>query len=162
MDELIERVRRRVRADGCNRRPVPPAELERAEARLGFPLPPTLRAIYLNVADGGFGPGYGLLPLLDAEAGVAGESVVELYLSFCLPDPDDSEWHWPQCLLPINDWGCAIRSCVDVASPEESLISFVPGGIGAWQGSWRSEPLTLQQWLAAWLDGKLRQPEQSP
>src|SRR5258708_27179168 len=39
----------------------PPATEEQllaTEEALGFPLPPALRALYLQVANGGFGPGY--------------------------------------------------------------------------------------------------------
>lgn len=46
-------------------KPLPPpatvAEVEAAEAVLGHPLPALLRRILLEVANGGFGPGYGLL-----------------------------------------------------------------------------------------------------
>jgi SMI1/KNR4 family protein SUKH-1 len=41
----------------------PPASLEQlqaTEAALGFPLPPLLRALYAEVANGGFGPGAGI------------------------------------------------------------------------------------------------------
>ena len=34
-----------------------------AEGLVGLPLPPLLRRLYLEVADGGFGPYYGLLGL---------------------------------------------------------------------------------------------------
>ena len=40
----------------------------RAEADLGVTLPVALRRVYAEVADGGFGPGPGLLPLTDAVA----------------------------------------------------------------------------------------------
>ena len=46
--------------------PVDAATLDRAREALGFPLPPLLAALYARVGDGGFGPSYGLLPLLDA------------------------------------------------------------------------------------------------
>ena len=40
-----------------------PQELDRVEASLGLALPPTLRRVYGEVANGGFGPGYGLVPI---------------------------------------------------------------------------------------------------
>lgn len=46
--------------------PVDAATLTRAEAALGFRLPPLLADLYLHIGDGGFGPEYGLLPLLDS------------------------------------------------------------------------------------------------
>jgi hypothetical protein len=35
-----------------------------AESELGFALPPLLTRLYREVANGGFGPGYKLLPLI--------------------------------------------------------------------------------------------------
>src|SRR5206468_981225 len=42
------------------RPPVTPEALAAAEAKLGFPLPPLLRALYTQIGDGGYGPGRGL------------------------------------------------------------------------------------------------------
>jgi hypothetical protein len=39
--------------------PAAPQELDRVEASLGLALPPTLRRVYGEVANGGFGPGTG-------------------------------------------------------------------------------------------------------
>ena len=47
--------------------PVSESDLVRAEALLGFGLPPLLRQLYLHVGNGGYGPGYGLYPLDKAE-----------------------------------------------------------------------------------------------
>jgi hypothetical protein len=47
-------------------RPSPPATPEQVQAsqrRLGFSLPVPLRQVVMQVANGGFGPGYGLLGL---------------------------------------------------------------------------------------------------
>ncbi|MCX5405250.1 hypothetical protein OHA37_15315 [Streptomyces sp. NBC_00335] len=41
---------------------LPGAEPHRVEAASGFALPPLLAALHTRVADGGFGPGRGLLP----------------------------------------------------------------------------------------------------
>src|SRR5579859_3133146 len=39
--------------------------LQETEARLGFALPPLLRALYATVANGGFGPGQGIFGTLE-------------------------------------------------------------------------------------------------
>src|SRR5688572_7984728 len=44
-------------------RPAPRSAVEEAEALAGAPLPPLLRRLYLEVGNGGFGPGYALLGL---------------------------------------------------------------------------------------------------
>src|SRR5262249_9212556 len=40
--------------------PATAGELAAAESRLGFPVPPVIRRVYADVANGGFGPGHGL------------------------------------------------------------------------------------------------------
>lgn len=45
--------------------PASEALLQETEARLGFPLPPLLRVLYANVANGGFGPGMGIYGVLE-------------------------------------------------------------------------------------------------
>src|SRR5436305_15331855 len=43
--------------------PAPASVIESAEKALGFLLPPLLREIYASLANGGFGPAYGLVGL---------------------------------------------------------------------------------------------------
>jgi hypothetical protein len=99
--------------------------ISRAEEALGFKLPPLLRDLYRLVGNGGFGPGYGILPLIGAPRSTDVESVVELYTAFRSADPEDPAWSWPAQLLPICDWGCAIRSCLAVSS-EGGVLTFDP------------------------------------
>src|SRR5579884_2490849 len=50
----------------------PPAseeQLQETERRIGFPLPAPLRALYTQVANGGFGPGLGLYGVLGGYKG---------------------------------------------------------------------------------------------
>ena len=42
--------------------PAEAAQLEAADNRLGFAVPALLRTLYLELANGGFGPGFGLFP----------------------------------------------------------------------------------------------------
>ena len=60
------------RASGREPAPLPPPvseeQLAEAEAALGFELRPELRQLYLEIADGGFGPGEGLYALKDLAA----------------------------------------------------------------------------------------------
>src|SRR5689334_17689508 len=62
-DDLLERIKAHVLAkDG--KPPFPPVSedaVRSAEAQLGFALPEPLRSIYLQVGDGGFGPGCGII-----------------------------------------------------------------------------------------------------
>ncbi|GAA3829117.1 hypothetical protein GCM10022206_79710 [Streptomyces chiangmaiensis] len=81
--------------------PVEDAALTRAEAALGFSPPPLLAGLYRRIGDGGFGPEYGLLPLLDSPP--AGEpTAVPQYLANRESGRKHSDWPWPEGVLPIS------------------------------------------------------------
>lgn len=51
----------------------PPAteqQIEQTEQQLGFPLPPLLRLLYTQIANGGFGPGFGILGVIGGYPGI--------------------------------------------------------------------------------------------
>ena len=126
--------------------PLTPATLDMVEAgerELGYPFPPLLRRLYLEVANGGFGPGYGLfrLPL------------------------DDNEWErewWSDTpsLLPLCHWGCAIYSFVDCADADGAMWGWDPNPVpedDIGKALFREQG-TFHEWLAKWLQGRLWQP----
>jgi hypothetical protein len=129
---------------------VSPSDIVEAERRLGFPLPELLRQLYTSVGDGGFGPGYGFLGLIKPVpiGEFAGESVVQLYEVFRGGDPENRSWTWPDRMLPVLDWGCAIRSCVGCSTTslpvlrDEPYVSRLP------------ESPSLEQWLREWVVGR--------
>ncbi|MGC9501451.1 SMI1/KNR4 family protein [Streptomyces sp. WG7] len=131
--------------------PLDGAGLSRAEAALGFALPPLLAELYLRIGDGGFGPEYGLLPLLDSPP--SGEpAAVPQYLANredALKDPD---WPWPEGVLPISHWGCAMYACVDCRSPQTTVLLFEPNS-GDADHAWFVDAPSLTDWLRAWVDG---------
>jgi hypothetical protein len=129
--------------------------IARAELQLGFQLPPILRAVYQQIGNGGFGPGYGLLPIVPGVAGQT-ENVVELYLAFKGFDPDEPAWRWPAHLLPFCDWGCAIRSCIDCSSANGPVITFDPNArdpVDDMSTSFAVTHATLEAWFRDWLAG---------
>ncbi|MFD0316677.1 SMI1/KNR4 family protein [Streptomyces flavalbus] len=132
-------------------RPVDAATVARAEAALGFRLPPLLAALYLRIGDGGFGPEYGLLPLLD-NAPADEPAAVTQYLTNRAEGVEDPDWPWPEGVLPISHWGCAMYACVDCLSPEAPVLLFEPNADEADQ-AWYVDAPSLTAWLTAWLDG---------
>ncbi|MGW6792357.1 SMI1/KNR4 family protein [Streptomyces chartreusis] len=111
--------------------PVDAATVARAEAALGFRLPPLLADLYLRIGDGGFGPEYGLLPLLDSPP--AGEpAAVTQYLANREHARKDPDWPWPEGVLPISHWGCAMYDA---------------------DHAWYVDAPSLAHWLRAWIDG---------
>lgn len=151
--DLLRRVAARAAADRP-RLPAPAAAdvLVRAEARLGFPLPALLARLYREVADGGFGPEYHLLPLLDGP----GESVVTGYeqqRAESAADPDHPSW--PAGVVPLLTWGCGMYAAVDCTTPEGRVLLFEPNPYsgGSWAGCWFEDAPGLAAWLEAWLAG---------
>ncbi|MFJ9728948.1 SMI1/KNR4 family protein [Streptomyces sp. NPDC101209] len=131
--------------------PVAADTLSRAEATLGFSLPPLLADLYLRIGDGGFGPEYGLLPLLDSSP--AGEpAAVPQYLANRASGRKDPDWPWPEGVLPISHWGCAMYACVDCRSPEATVLLFEPNP-GDPDHAWFVDTPTLADWLRSWVEG---------
>ena len=144
--------------------PVTEEHLAYTEALLDFELPSFLRRLYLEVGDGGFGPGYGLFPLDDDRSGetIHSDSLLVAYLSMRSMSQKDIDEHyadeeekpalWPERVLILCDWGCNIYSCLNCSSPElpilrmDSNINFMV--------EWAIEAPSLQRWLEAWVDGK--------
>ncbi|WP_240135391.1 SMI1/KNR4 family protein [Streptomyces sp. MUM 178J] len=120
-----------------------PSAVADAEAALGFALPSALTALHMRIADGGFGPGYGLLPL---------ESIAARYASqreAALKEPD---WPWPEGVVPVVDWGCGMLACVDCRSQEAVVLLFEPNA-GEADHAWYVDAPSFAEWLTAWLDG---------
>src|SRR5687767_4174627 len=130
MDDLtIAAIRRRIRtkitdSDGFS--PADPDGIADDERQFGFAFPPLLKRIYTEIGNGGFGPGYGLIGLSNGVPDDAGNTGPAIYKLFRDGDPEDPHWKWPEGLLPICDWGCAIRSCVDCADPNFRMRIFDP------------------------------------
>ncbi|MGV9453667.1 SMI1/KNR4 family protein [Streptomyces sp. NPDC003635] len=131
--------------------PVDEAAPARAEAALGFPLPPLLAELYLRIGDGGFGPEYGLLPLLDSPPSGEPAAVVQ-YLANRESGRKDPDWPWPEGVLPISHWGCAMYACVDCLAPEAPVLLFEPNADISDQ-AWYVDAPSLEHWLRTWVEG---------
>jgi hypothetical protein len=127
-----------------------------AEERIGFALPPLLRRLYLEVGNGGFGPGYGLLGLPD---GHGGDQETSLGLYRQAHDNPSSFWSFlAPGLLPVCSWGCAIYSLVDCSQPDGPMWGWDPNPGPPGGEALYPERRTLAEWLGRWLDGTLYQP----
>lgn len=128
--------------------PADEAALARAEARIAFALPPTLRRLYAEVADGGFGPSTGLIPIAGA---------VDLYLELRAGDPLPRGRSWPDRLLPIVREDMVL-DCIE-ASGAGRVVTWDPDGLGertseaAWSRSFSEAAASLEEWLETWLTG---------
>ena len=133
-------------------RPAPPPASEdaiaAAEAELGFALPAALRRLYLEVADGGVGPGGGIFGL--------SELVAKHHEMTDEPVGPQGQ-AWPPALLPIqgDDWDLV---CLDRESgrlvywdlEELDDDDELPPDNPTWAASFVPEADDLETWLGAW------------
>lgn len=121
------------------------AALERVEAAIGARLPTVLKRVYTEVADGGFGPGAGLLAL---------EAVAITYQQLRADPPGPTGLEWPAQMVPLVDLDPGFY-CLRM--PAGEIIDWDPEGIsenespGAWARSFRAIAPDLERWLAAWV-----------
>ncbi|MCQ4040655.1 SMI1/KNR4 family protein [Streptantibioticus rubrisoli] len=157
-DELLARVAARAK-ERCAplRPPVTDDELAAAQETLGFPLHPLLSRLYREVADGGFGPEYGLFRLSASDGGQPSETAGPLtaaYLDRRAPDRSDAGWFWPEGVVPIMTYGCGMLACVDCRSPWGAVLLFEPNAAeDDWAHAWFVDSPNLADWLEASLDG---------
>ena len=134
-------------ATGTLRPPVGADAIADAEAALGFPLRPEMRTIWAEVADGGFGPGPGLLPLAD---------IVTTYRDLTSEPQGEGGQAWPPTLVPVVAYDGDGFDCLD--HDDGSIIGFDPQDLGrgrsdkAWQRGFREVAPSLAAFLTAWLD----------
>ena len=176
--DLIERLKernadRQRATDGYlhPRKPIPPAtskELQAAERALGFRVPELLRAIYLKVGKGGFGPQYGIVGTK------GGFELDECSLESCYQDmlqleKENSVWRWPKRLLPVANYGCGMWSCVDCEYKRLPMFLWDPNDLDSeldgadarlnWGSAFWDQSQSLRTWLQGWLADK---PEPEP
>jgi len=135
--------------------PADPVEVANDERRLGFTVPPLMKRLYVEIGNGGFGPGYGLIGLTNGVPDDTGKTGPEIYNQFRCSDPNDPNWKWPSGLLPICHWGCAILSCVDCADSKFRMRIFDPNARHGddWADSFFEEAEGFETWISEWASG---------
>ncbi|MFD0148615.1 SMI1/KNR4 family protein [Streptomyces sp. NPDC055721] len=150
IEDLVPRVAAKAKATSTALPPAASAEeVAAAEAVLGFALPPLLASLYREVANGGYGPDYQLLPLVGA-----GRTVLSDYRSERSSSAEGETPYWPAGVLPILDWGCGMYAAVDCRSETATVLLFEPNAIvddGA--AAWFVDSGSLAEWLETWLAG---------
>jgi hypothetical protein len=158
---------------GLRKQWYPPASREQVQATeqtLGLALPSLLRACYLHVSNGGFGPGEGIMGVIGGFEDNRG-NIVDAYLwrkkyyrpidlAECERQAIESNWKelpfkaisrmvleppndtWPDSLLEFYHHGCGEFSCLDLATGR----IFVGGNPYLWY-----EANSLEEWFERWL-----------
>jgi SMI1/KNR4 family protein SUKH-1 len=128
--------------------PASTAEVEAVEASLGVGLPVALRRVYTEVADGGFGPGEGLLSL---------SQVVDAYRELQSEGQMPRGRSWPHGLLPVVSrdpgWDCvdATTGRVITWDPEELVER---SSEARFQRSFTEIASSVEAWLTDWVGSK--------
>lgn len=149
--------------------PATPEQLRITEEQLGYPLPSSLRRLYAEVANGGFGPGNGIT------GGYGGYwyGWDDLYTTndqpWSPPWPcrlvdltDYAEQHgpsedemtlpsetWPDHFLHLCYWGCGTSSFLDASTDRVYVVI----DITARAVSLVLDAPTLAEWLEVWVTG---------
>jgi hypothetical protein len=156
-DEILDAIRVRIlegRPTDHNNGMSPPAPasdevIGEAEQVIGYPLPPLLRRIYGEIANGGVGPFGGVEGLPGGYSSDA--DMLDLYKEYRHAEiyPDDPPAP-PAGVLFFCDFGCAMWSLLDCRHPQ--------GQMWWWEEGNRNKlNLTLPEWLSAWLIGDIRE-----
>lgn len=97
-------------------------DIAEAEQTLGFPIPELLRACYLDVGNGGFGPGWGVIGVrggYESDYGTLAGTHAQLK-----GDRELEQRTWPSALLPFCDWGANIFTCVSCLESTHPIVVF--------------------------------------
>jgi hypothetical protein len=128
--------------------PVDEAAIATAEAEIGVRLPSALRRVYTDVADGGFGPGEGLLPL---------SQVVRQLDELRSPGMMPEGRAWPAVLLPLVSMDPG-WDCVDAATGR--VIAWDPEDLdervsdATWAAAFREVQPSVEAWLTDWVGSR--------
>ena len=131
--------------------------VKEAEQAIGYNFPSLLRDIYLQVANGGIGPGLHILGVKGGYLSEEGDSISDLYDYLKQDDPIDPLWIWPKEVVPFCQWGDAVYSCFYAEKPNNPVVWFDPNAreIGEpMNQQFISHRDSLESWLQGWVNGE--------
>jgi hypothetical protein len=149
-DEIIAKIREFAEADPLP----PPAPVEAVaelEAAVGHPMPPLLRRLYCEVANGGFGTDGDVVSLNDSGRWFSDEeSLIDIHRNWSAPH--ERMDLYPNHILPLATMGCAIWWCIDLSTPTGDMWGWDPNALCERHRLF-PERFTLAEWLTDWLQG---------
>lgn len=122
-------------------------DIEKFEQEIGYPLPELLKQLFLQIGNGGFGPGYGLFPLISDKE--------ENMLNFSQDFVDCQFDFWKTSHIPLVHWGCGIYTFMDLDQPEAQLQVFDGNNYDEEDPQFNGVfniPHNLESFLQAWVD----------
>ncbi len=159
---LIARISERLSKTSRRAYPTSVAEIERIERRLGLMFPPFLRRLYMQVGDGGFGPGLDVeIPGYPAGLLWSLSRVADAYEHSLTPLAEFPSW--PRQLLPIATLGGDLDVAVDCSDPDHPVLALDADRADLGSGGvWVVLANCVEQWMADWLDGNRRPFDELP
>lgn len=129
--------------------PFPPAcerDIAEAESRLAFSIPPLLKSVYIQIGNGGFGPGNGG-SVIGLHGGYASDfgPLVETYEQLKGDHALEGK-QWGASVLPFCEWRCNIFTCVDCREADYPIYLFEEGDVSPTHYS-------LQDFFQMWIEG---------
>lgn len=104
--------------------------LRRAETKLGVQLVPFLARLYREVANGAFGPGYGILRLPSEGGWDTDKQELLTNTQDLLREQFAAEGRdWPATIVPLCEWGSGVWSCVDCNSGDGAILTLDEKGL---------------------------------
>ncbi len=164
LDRLVSRIRDK--AARTTAALPPPASLDsvrKAEARLGFPLPDLLAAIYTHVGDGGFGPGADVpIPGYNVARLYSLDRMVELYFQSHHPPAGSPFTPWPDGVVPMLNWGGFSEAAIDFLDKDAPVLRY-DSDVDTVEpdSAWKVEAPDLATWWEHWLQDARREPVES-
>ena len=113
-----------------------------AEKQMGTKLPPLLRTILSEVANGHFGPGYGFYGLPVGSTRLENNMAKEY--------TERSEHWWPSGLIPLCYFGCTVLSAI--YAPDGRIVRYDYSDLDCDYVYY--EDNSLENWLNAWMKGE--------
>lgn len=92
--------------------PATAESIQAVESKLRFEIPSGLRNCLMQIANGGFGPGYGLIGVGTSGYQSDFGDLAETYKQIESDKASEGEV-WPESILPFCEWGDAMFSCLD-------------------------------------------------
>lgn len=126
------------------------------EKETGLHLPKSIKRMYLQFGNGGFGPDSDVMGLVSGHTDDLGSTVLKLYITFSEDDPEDPNWNWPKELIPICHLGCSMYICLDISKENVPVIKFDPNGKGPgstkeeWESAFMKLYSNLHEWIETW------------
>lgn len=97
-------------------------EIRLTEHELGFTLPEFFKVLLSRVANGGFGPGYGIIGVGKGYEDFGNGNLVSVYRLAHSSGLNRRFLIEPDRVVPICNWGCGIYSCLDCRSASDAEV----------------------------------------